>query len=148
MTTYSVDIHLATSPEETFAYVSDLTRHGEWSADPLEIEPLSPDPIAAGKEYRSAAQVRGQTIQATLRVTEVSSPSRFAFAVEDVTGKYDHLFTFHPEQGGTRVKRSITAQLSLGQRLFFYFVYPFVKRPNAQEALRRLKNKLEQSRTT
>ena len=37
MPAYGVDIEIDAPPSVVFAYVADLTRHGEWSADPLEI---------------------------------------------------------------------------------------------------------------
>lgn len=38
--------------QTTFEYVSDLSRHPEWSGG-LKIEEATPDPIAVGKEYSS-----------------------------------------------------------------------------------------------
>lgn len=43
---YSVVINAA--PETVFNYVSDLTRHPEWSGGKLKIEALTPGPVGIG----------------------------------------------------------------------------------------------------
>jgi hypothetical protein len=58
--------------QKAFDYVSDLTRHPEWSGGELKIEALTPGPIAVGKEYRSRGEVaiqkdRPNTVQVTQR---------------------------------------------------------------------------------
>src|SRR5262245_54701013 len=144
MPTYSAGVDIGARPEDVFAYVADLTRHGEWSADPLRVEALTPGPIAVGSRYRSTAHVQGRPIEAELRVTEHQPPSRFAFVATDITGAYEHQFTFRPHEDGTRVERNISASLSLPQRLLFLVVYPFRKLPNTKAALSKLKVRLEQ----
>ena len=46
--------------QPAFAYVSDLTRHSEWSGGELKIEAVTPGPIAVGKEYFSRGEVAVQ----------------------------------------------------------------------------------------
>src|SRR5262245_50926703 len=71
-------------PEAAFAYVSDLTRHGEWSGGHLKVEALSPGPVAVGAQYVSHGDVAGQKDRPNqLRVTEYQSPSRSAFVPRD-----------------------------------------------------------------
>lgn len=143
MPTYSVSTRVDASPGAVFAYVADLTRHGEWSADPLEIKAVTGDG-GEGSEYESTAKSKGKTIAARLRVVESRSPSAFGFVVTDLTGEYDHRFSIKPDGKGTIVERRIaTSNLSVPQRLLFYVVYPTVKRPNARRAMERLKEKLE-----
>jgi len=53
-----------------FDYVSDLTRHPEWSGGELKLDAISPGPIAVGKEYFSRGEVgiqkdRPNTVQGT-----------------------------------------------------------------------------------
>jgi hypothetical protein len=47
-------------PEAVFAYVSDLTRHGEWAGGRLTVEAVSPGPVAAGSRHLSRGDVAGQ----------------------------------------------------------------------------------------
>lgn len=119
--------------EAVWPLVSDLTRHGEWSADPLTVTPL------ADGAYESVARSKGKEFRATIEVLESVEPTRFAFRAKDATGTYEHVITLAPEGSGTTITREITAtDLSLGQKALFYAVLPVVKKPNAQKALDKL----------
>lgn len=121
------------SAEAVWPLVSDLTRHGEWSADPLTVTAV------ADGAYESVARSKGKEFRATLEVLESVAPSRFAFRAKDATGTYEHVITLAPEGSGTTITREITAtDLSLGQKALFYAVLPVVKKPNAQKALDKL----------
>lgn len=119
--------------ETLWPLVSDLTRHGEWSADPLTV-------TATGDgTYESVAKSKGKEFRATLEVLESVEPSRFAFRATDATGTYEHRITLAPDGGGTTVTREIEAtDLSLAQKALFYAVLPIVKKPNARKALENL----------
>jgi uncharacterized protein YndB with AHSA1/START domain len=148
MPAYAVSVQVDAPPDRVFAEVADLARHPAWAADPLTIEPLAPgQPEGVGARYRSVARSKGKTIVAELRVTAYEPPSRFAFTVVDLTGRYEHVFTLRPAAGGTLVERAVTAQLSLAQRLLFYAVLPLIKKPNTVAAMRRLKEQVEAERT-
>jgi uncharacterized protein YndB with AHSA1/START domain len=143
MPTYRVAIDIAAPPETVYAYIADLTRHSEWSADPLAISAVSPGPATVGSRYTSTAQAQGRTITAELEVTELQPPQRFAFSVRDLTGTYRHQFSVQPAASGSHVERVIGASLSLPQALLFYAVFLIIKRPNTRKGLERLKARLE-----
>lgn len=135
MPVYSVNTTVAAPPAEVFPLVADLTRHGEWSADPLEITRVEGDGDV-GTRYASTSRSKGKTITAEIVVTEHVPNQAFGFKVTDLTGSYAHTFTFEPEGGGTLVTRRIeTSALSVPQLLLFWLVYPTVKRPNARRAM-------------
>ena len=98
--------------EDVFGYVSDLARHGDWSAESLKIEAVSDDPIAVGKEYRSVAEFRGSDVNSEIRVTVYEPSSRFAFQVKDPQGTYVHEFTFRTEGDGTLLDRKVVMEVS------------------------------------
>ncbi len=142
---FSVSIDINASPEAVFAYVADLSKHGEWAGNPLQVEVVSAGPIAVGSRYRSSAEFNGVHIHAEFQVTEYQPPSRFGFAGEDSTGKFEHLFTFQAHNGGTRLKRTVRFNLTIAQWfMFLVLLYP-VRLPAAREALRLLKDRLEQT---
>ena len=132
-------------PEVVFAYVADLTRHGEWTANPVQIEALASGPVAVGSRYRSTAQVNGILFTAELRVTEYQPFTRFGFVGEDKTGTFEHQFTFGPDQGRTRVERKINFTLTLSQWLMFQILLYPVRRPAGKKALHLLKDQLERA---
>jgi Polyketide cyclase / dehydrase and lipid transport len=139
--TFSIHIHV--KPEEAFAYVADLTRHGEWGATPLKVEAVSSAPVMAGSQYRSIGHMMGRDIHNDLQVTDYQTSSRFAFAAKSRMGEFRHEFTFQPQAGGTLVIRTVSAFASPLRKLLYRLIDP-VTRPMNEKALQVLKAQLEQ----
>jgi uncharacterized protein YndB with AHSA1/START domain len=137
MPAYRATVAINAGPQRVYEVVADLARHGEWSADPLEITPAGED------RFRSQATSKGKKIAAEVTVVERVPNERLVFEVSDVTGRWVHRFTFAPEGGGTRVVREISGKLSGGQLVLFWLVLLPIKKPNARRALERLKERLE-----
>src|SRR5574339_954764 len=97
-----------------FEYVSDLTRHPEWSSGELRIEAPHPGPVAVGKEYISHGQVAVQKDRFnTVRITHYEPPHEFGFLAHDPSfGDVSHLFTFTQGSGGILVRRAMTLSLN------------------------------------
>jgi hypothetical protein len=134
MPTYVSRTRTAASPDDVWPLVADLTRHGEWSADPLEV-------TATGDgTYESVARSKGKELRARLTVLESDAAARrLGFRATDATGTYEHVITLAPDGAGTAVTRQITAtSLTPAQRVLFYLVLYVVKKPNARKALTRL----------
>ena len=132
--------------EKAFEYVSDLTRHPEWSGGELKIEAVTPGPIAVGKEYRSRGEVAVQKDRPnTVRVSVYEPPHRFGFIANDPDfGDVSHVFTFTKQSGGVLIQRAMTVSLNPIIALGFRFlIYPFVGRPSMNKSLAKLKQKLE-----
>jgi uncharacterized protein YndB with AHSA1/START domain len=142
-TSLAASTTISATPAAVFAYVADLTKHGEWSANPLTVAAVSTSPAMVGNHYRSTAVVRGITFTAELTVTDYQAPTRFAFDGHDSTGKFSHRFTFTPVGSGTKVTRRIDFTLSPRQWLMFWVLYFPVRRPALHQALRLLKRRLE-----
>jgi len=134
--------------QRVFDYVSDLTRHPEWSGGELKIEALTPGPIAVGKEYRSRGEAAIQKDRLnSVQVTEYELPHKFALVANDPDfGKITHEFTFVEQDGGVLITRAMTVYLNpLVAFAFRFLVYPFVGGPSMNKSLARLKSKLEES---
>jgi uncharacterized protein YndB with AHSA1/START domain len=132
--------------QRAFDYVSDLTRHPEWSGGELKIEALTPGPIAVGKEYRSRGEVAVQKERPnTVRVSAYEPPHKFGFVANDPDfGDVSHVFTFTKQDGGILIERAMTVSLNPIIAFGFRFlIYPFVGRPSMNKALAKLKKKLE-----
>ena len=140
---------LVSAPLQTvFDYVSDLTRHPEWSGGELKIEAITPGPIAVGKEYRSRGQVAIQKNRPnTVQVTEYEPPHKFGFVANDPDfGKVTHVFTFTEQSGGVLVKRTMTVNLAPIVAFGFRFVvYPLIGSPSMEKSMESLKAKLAAS---
>jgi hypothetical protein len=142
--THQVFVNVPVQP--AFDYVSDLTKHPEWSGGELKIEAVTPGPIAVGKEYRSRGEVAIQKYRPnTVQVTHYESPYKFAFAANDPDfGKVTHEFTFTEQRGGILIKRIMTVNLNpIVAFGFRFFVYPLIGSPSMEKAMARLKTKLE-----
>jgi uncharacterized protein YndB with AHSA1/START domain len=134
-------------PAAVFTYISDLTRHPEWSGGRLRIDALSPGPVAVGAQYVSHGDVPGQKDRPNqLRVTQYQPSSRFTFVAQDPGfGDVTHEFSFTPQDGGTLIERTVTLTMApIKAFAFSTFILPLVGKPLMEKALAALKTKLEQ----
>ncbi len=138
---------LAHAPlQSTFEYVSDLTRHPEWSGG-LKIEPVTPGPIMVGKEYRSHGEVAVQKNRPnTVQVSQYEPPRKFGFVARDPNfGKVTHEFTFAKENADVLITRTMTVDLNpIVAFAFRFFIYPLVGKPSMDKSMMALKKKLEE----
>jgi uncharacterized protein YndB with AHSA1/START domain len=140
---------LVHSPLQTvFDYVSDLTRHPEWSGGRLKIEAVKPGPIEVGKEYISHGDVGPQKDRPnTVQVTQYESPHSFTFVSTDPDfGKVKHEFTFIEQTEDVLITRTMTVSLNPFVALAFrFFIYPLIGSPSMEKSFARLKAKLEEN---
>lgn len=142
----SHEIFVRAPLQSTFDYVSDLTRHPEWSGG-LKIEALTAGPVAIGKEYQSRGEVAAQKNRPnTVRVSTYEPPRKFGFIANDPDfGDVAHEFTFREQNGGTLITRTMTVNLNPIVALGFrFFIYPLVGKPSTDKSLAALKRKLEE----
>lgn len=105
----SVSAWVPCDPQTCFDYVSDFSRHNEWTTGEVRIQPLEPGPVAVGKRYNAIGVQAGKEWPAELVVTDFEPPTVFEFTAtggpipvpED--NPHRHRFTFTPESGGTRL---------------------------------------------
>ena len=134
------------SLQRAFDYVSDLTRHPEWSEGELKIEEVSPGPIATGKEYASRGEFTVQKERPnTVRVSVYEPPYMFGFIAKDPdAGDVSHVFTFSEQRDSVLIERTLTLSLNPILALAFRFLlYPFVGGPSMEKSLAKLKKRLE-----
>lgn len=132
--------------QTVFDYVSDLTKHPEWSGGELKIEEASPDPIAVGKEYLSKGEIPMQKDRPNrLRVTEYEPPAKFGFTAQDANfGLVHHLFKFAEQDGGVLIERTVTMSLNPVMAFVFSFmIYPFIGKPMMDKAFAALETRLK-----
>lgn len=141
-------IRIDAKPEEVYAYLAEVSRHGEWGNPKagLAVEAVSQGPVVAGSLFRSTQKFLGKDTGAEIKVTDVSPPARFAFSARHPGGKrditYSHAFTITPANGGSLVERAIDSDAPPMQKVVGLFAYPAI-RADAMAGLRRLKERLE-----
>jgi hypothetical protein len=140
---FRVSIDIQTPPPAVFAYLSDLTKHGEWSANPVQIQALTLGPIALGSRYHSHAQLNNLQFETDLEVIIYQPPTQFGFKGQDSTGQFQHLFTLTPTHTGTHLERAVSFSLTLRQWILFLLILYPIRLPAARKALQTLKTHLE-----
>jgi len=147
MATFSISssIRINVPPEEAFAYVADLTRHGEWNPG-LRVTAISDGSIIVGSRFQSVGHIFGREIHDDLRVTEYQPPVRFAFFVKSGFGgeELTHEFMLQPKDSGTLVTRTAGGTVSLLMKLLAPILAAVFVRSEHNKSLERLKAKLEE----
>jgi hypothetical protein len=106
MAAYSKETTIKRSPEDVFAYVSDMTKHGEWGANKLAVQKTSDGATGIGSTFASTAELFG-TQKETQTVTEYAPGRRFAFEAKGSLGVARHVFEMAASGDGTRLTKSM-----------------------------------------
>ena len=72
-------VEIAKSPQEVFAYLDALTRHGEWQDQIESVELLTEGPTRVGSRAVDTRRVPGGRRKITYEITEHDPPRRAAF---------------------------------------------------------------------
>ena len=76
-------VEIERSPDEVFAYLDDLTRHGEWQESIVSAEKLTDGPTRVGTRVRQTRRTPGGSQTFTYEVTEHDPPRRSSFRAID-----------------------------------------------------------------
>jgi uncharacterized membrane protein len=80
----TASIEIGRRPEEVFAYVDQLARHGEWQEQIESVRVDTEGPTAVGTRATEVRRVGGRSQTMTYEITEHDPPRTFAF--HGVTG--------------------------------------------------------------
>ena len=72
-------IEIARSPEDVFAYIDQLDRHGEWQSQIISSKLETDGPTRVGSKATDKRKVPGATQDVTYEITEHDPPRRAAF---------------------------------------------------------------------
>jgi uncharacterized membrane protein len=72
-------VEIAKSPQEVFAYLDDLARHGEWQTQIESVELLTDGPTRVGTRAVDTRRVPGGRQKITYEITEHDPPRKAAF---------------------------------------------------------------------
>lgn len=90
-----------------FDYVSDLSKHGEWATNPLQIKADVYGPIAVGSTYKSTAKFMGKDVLAVQPVTAYEPNAQFAFVSTEGALEYTHDYKLRSGGSSTSLERMI-----------------------------------------
>lgn len=128
--------------ERVYEYVSDISRHPEWSPDNMQITGPT-GPAHEGAMYEAEGTLRGKRNKSNVFVTELEPPNRLEFEAQDSSGIAGHVFTFTPDNGGTRVTRTLYGVKQPGLAPVLYLIYRGSINKNFNAALEKLKQRVE-----
>jgi len=90
--------------DRVFDYVSDFTRHGEWSGNGLEVTKDSDGPTTVGSTYSTTAKQFG-TQREHSTVTEFTPGRTFAWDSRGALGRVHHWFAMSEDGGATSLAK-------------------------------------------
>ena len=142
MAPITASIEIDRSPEDVFAYLDDLSRHGEWQAQIREIHVETDGPTRIGSRAREKRAVPGGVREMTYEITEHDPPRRVSFRGVDGPVRVVGTVTVSPADGGSRVSLELEFEgHGIGKLLL-----PLVRSQARKEVPRnqqRLKERLE-----
>jgi uncharacterized protein YndB with AHSA1/START domain len=138
-------IEINRPPEEVFAYLDDLERHGEWQQDIVNSRRETPGPTGVGTRATDKRKVPGGPRDITYEVTEHDPPRRVAFRGVNGPVRPVGTATVEPLDEGSRSRVTLEFDL-VGHGLIGKLFAPMARRQAAKTIPRdqaALKQKLE-----
>jgi uncharacterized protein YndB with AHSA1/START domain len=139
-----VEIEINTPPEITYAYLSDFTRHAEWSSNVSKIELIAGETGRVGAEYRAHEDVP-RDLTSFARITALDPPKLIAWESTDHrVFRTNWEFELQPTARGTRLIQRVTFHpLNLFANVILYvFRVPRVARENTA-SLERIRERVQ-----
>src|SRR5438128_3110182 len=140
--THSIEI--ARPPEEVFAYIDQLERHGEWQSTIISTKLETEGPTRVGSRATDKRKVPGGTQDVTYEITEHDPPRKASF--RGTNGPVRPVGTVTVEPAGDGRSR-VTLELDLqGHGLMGKLVAPMARsqaRKEIPKDQQRLKERLE-----
>lgn len=142
MAGFSQETTIKASPEAVFAYVADMSKHGEWGSHSLEVKQTCSGPVGVGATFASRAKQVG-TQREKQTVTAYEPGKRFGFEATGGLGLARHSFDLAASDDGTKVTKSMElVKPSFLARLMSMKIKSDQPKSLAED-LRRIKAKLE-----
>ena len=76
-------VEISKPPQEVFAYLDDLARHGEWQNQIVEVVSVSEGPTRVGSRATEKRRVPGGVREFTYEIVEHDPPRKASFRVLD-----------------------------------------------------------------
>ena len=101
-------IEINRSPEDVFAYLDDVERHGEWQEQIVDVQPESDQPMGVGKRVRETRRVPGGDRSMTYEITAHDPPRQSSFRVLDGPIRAVGTVSIEPIGDGSRSRLTFT----------------------------------------
>jgi uncharacterized protein YndB with AHSA1/START domain len=100
-------IEIARSPEDVFAYLDDLARHGEWQDGIISARVDTDGPTRVGTKATEVRHMGGKDQEITYEITEHDPPRGFAFRGVDGPVRVVGRSTVEPVGDGTSTRVTV-----------------------------------------
>ncbi len=138
-------IEIDRSPEEVFAYLDELTRHGEWQTEIVSVRMLTDGPTRVGTRAVETRKIAGRQQNTSYEVTEHDPPRVFAFRGLDGPLRPIGKGMVEPLDGGARSR--VTLEFDFEAASFLGKLLRPIASSHARKQIpqdhRRLKERLE-----
>jgi uncharacterized protein YndB with AHSA1/START domain len=144
--TATASVEVSRPPAEVFAYLCDVSRHGEWSPKAYRVEGIEPGaPLQPGTRYTSYGWVpRDSDHRNEVEVSEVSAPTRLVLTATDGGQEFISTFTVTASGTGSRVQRVLDMPKPGGVLgLVFPVILTALVKPDVAKGLGNLKTHME-----
>jgi uncharacterized membrane protein len=108
MAPISESIEIDRRPEDVFAYLDDVERHGEWQGQIVGVERRDDGPLRVGSRVTETRRVPGGDRTMTYEVTEHDPPRQSSFRVLDGPIRADGTISIEPIGDGSRSRVTFT----------------------------------------
>jgi uncharacterized membrane protein len=107
MAPITASIEIARRPDDVFAYLDDLARHGEWQEQLISAQKLGDGPTQVGTKSTEKRRMGKREMTTTYEVTEHDPPRVFAFHGIDGPVRAIGRATVEPLAGGSSSRVSL-----------------------------------------
>jgi uncharacterized membrane protein len=102
---YEERISISAPADAVYAYVSDFSKHGEWSSHGLQVTKEGDGPVGVGTTYSTVAKQFG-TQKEKSTITEMTPGQAFGWDSTGALGRVHHQFTITTDGGRTTLTKS------------------------------------------
>ena len=106
----SESIEIDRKPEDVFAYLDDVKRHGEWQEQIVDVQPQDDGPLRVGSRVTETRRVPGGDRTMTYEVTEHDPPRQSSFRVLDGPVRAVGTISIEPIGDGSRSRLTFTLE--------------------------------------
>ena len=128
-------VEISRPPDEVFAYLDQLERHGEWQSALQSVKVQTEGPTTVGSRATERRKVPGGAREYTYEITEHDPPWKASFRVLDGSLRAKGTMRIAPLDGKTRSRLTLELELeplSFGAKL----IAPLARRDAARRVPR------------
>jgi uncharacterized protein YndB with AHSA1/START domain len=140
-------VTIAAPVASVWPWISDLSKHPQWSPKDYRVELVSGDAGSVGARYQSVGWIPGDKSHGNeVEITEVVPNQRFAFLAHDEQGDFRNTYRLSANGDSTDVVFELVFPQMKGiAALAVPIIFPMVGKPDIRKRMQMLKAAVEES---